>query len=34
MSRMQRAADKFKVDKIRQEDVVRGGAGLPAEAEE
>jgi ParB family transcriptional regulator, chromosome partitioning protein len=32
MGRMERAADKFKVDKIRQEDVVRAGGG-PVEEE-
>jgi ParB family chromosome partitioning protein len=32
--RMQRAAGKFKVDKIRQEDVVRAGGGAPVEDEE
>jgi ParB family transcriptional regulator, chromosome partitioning protein len=31
MGRMERAADKFKVDKIRQEDVVRAGGGRAAE---
>jgi ParB family chromosome partitioning protein len=35
MARAQRAADKFKVDKIRQEDVVRaGGGGAAAEDED
>jgi ParB family chromosome partitioning protein len=34
MGRMERAAEKFKVDKIRQEDVVRAGGGPPAEEEE
>jgi ParB family transcriptional regulator, chromosome partitioning protein len=34
LSRMERAADKFKVDKIRQEDVVRAGGGPPDDGEE
>jgi ParB family chromosome partitioning protein len=34
LGRMSRAAGKFKVDKIRQEDVVRAGGGGPAEDEE
>ena len=34
LDRMRRAAGKFKVDKIRQEDVVRAGGGAPEEAEE
>jgi ParB family chromosome partitioning protein len=34
MGRMSRAAEKFKVEKIRQEDVVRAGGGPVEEAEE
>ena len=34
MSRMERAADKFKVEKIRQEDVVRAGGGPPDDSED
>jgi ParB family chromosome partitioning protein len=34
LERMRKAAGKFKVDKIRQEDVVRAGGGAPDEAEE
>jgi ParB family transcriptional regulator, chromosome partitioning protein len=34
MGRMERAAGKFKVDKIKQEDVVRAGGGAPAEEED
>jgi ParB family transcriptional regulator, chromosome partitioning protein len=34
MNRMERAAGKFKVEKIRQEDVVRAGGGAPEEAED
>jgi ParB family chromosome partitioning protein len=34
MARMQRAAEKFKIEKIRQEDIVRGGAGLAPDEEE
>jgi ParB family chromosome partitioning protein len=34
IDRMRRAAGKFKVEKIRQEDVVRAGGGAPEEAEE
>jgi ParB family chromosome partitioning protein len=34
LDRMRKAAGKFKVDKIRQEDVVRAGGGAPDESEE
>ncbi len=34
LARMQRAAGKFKVEKIRQEDVVRAGGGGPVDEEE
>jgi ParB family transcriptional regulator, chromosome partitioning protein len=34
LDRMKRAAGKFKVEKIRQEDVVRAGGGAPDEGEE
>jgi ParB family transcriptional regulator, chromosome partitioning protein len=34
MSRMERAAGKFKIDKIKQEDVVRAGGGGPVEEED
>jgi ParB family chromosome partitioning protein len=34
MDRMERAAGKFKADRIRQEDVVRAGGGPPDEAED
>lgn len=34
LGRMQRAADRFKVEKIRQEDVVRAGGGPADDAEE
>ena len=34
LDRMQRAAAKFKVEKVRQEDVVRAGGGGPVEDEE
>jgi ParB family chromosome partitioning protein len=33
LARMRKAADKFNVDKIRQEDVVRAGGGPIEEAE-
>jgi ParB family chromosome partitioning protein len=34
MSRMERAAGKFKIDKIKQEDVVRAGGGGAVEEED
>ena len=34
LGRMLRASEKFKVEKIRQEDVVRAGGGAPEDAEE
>jgi ParB family chromosome partitioning protein len=34
LDRMRRAAGKFKIEKIRQEDVVRAGGGAPDEGEE
>ena len=33
LGRMQKSADKFNVDKVRQEDVVRAGGGPAEEAE-
>jgi ParB family transcriptional regulator, chromosome partitioning protein len=34
LDRMQRAAEKFKIDKVRQEDVVRAGGGAPGDDSE